>query len=242
VSLAGQRVLVMRPRDQAGDLIAALERAGALVTAIPILAIAPPPDPNPLAEAQATLSAYDWVALSSANAARALIGNRSLPPAHPRWAVVGAQTARVLREAGRAPDLIAEPSTGEGLASALIDHGVEGQRILIPQGDRASGQWVEALRRAGARVTLVPAYRVQGPDDEAKRALRGAIAQGLDWIIVTSPSSFQELLGAVGSVPSETRLAAIGPTSAAAIRAAGYEVAAEAATPGPTGLIAAIQG
>ena len=69
--LFGRRVVVTRPRAQAGVLAALLEEQGADVIAFPTIALAPPADPAPLARAVAAAGTYDWILFTSVNGVRA---------------------------------------------------------------------------------------------------------------------------------------------------------------------------
>ena len=89
--LFGKTVVVTRARHQASALASALEERGAQVLEFPAIEIAPPTDPQPLAEAVAGIEAYRWVVLTSANGVDAFsprprpsASTRAAWPA-PRW-------------------------------------------------------------------------------------------------------------------------------------------------------------
>ena len=99
--LAGLRVVVTRAAAQGGGLVRAFEAAGARVETLPLLEVVPPADPVPLAEAVGRLTSFDWVVLTSANAAAPLAAALPGPwPPGVRVAVVGPATARAAREQG----------------------------------------------------------------------------------------------------------------------------------------------
>src|SRR2546427_9514681 len=58
--LFGRRIVVTRPRAQAGALADQLEAKGAEVITFPAIAIAPPADPAPLERAGAAAGGYGW--------------------------------------------------------------------------------------------------------------------------------------------------------------------------------------
>src|SRR3989442_1728910 len=68
--LFGRRVVVTRPRAQAGELARLLEDVGAEVILFPTIAIAPPRDPEALERAVARAAQYDWVVFTSPNGVR----------------------------------------------------------------------------------------------------------------------------------------------------------------------------
>src|SRR5262249_58772105 len=71
--LFGKRVLVTRPRHQAGDLVRRLEALGAAATVLPVVEIADPADWGPVDSALEGLSRYHWLAFTSANGVEALL-------------------------------------------------------------------------------------------------------------------------------------------------------------------------
>jgi len=213
-------VVVTRP--EAGELAAALERAGFEVAHVPLIAVEPPDDGGAaLAGALSRLGGFEWLVVTSANGARAVGAAAAAAPAV-RLAAVGAATARVLEGlAGRAVDLVARDQRAAGLLAELPD--VAGS-VLVAQADRASGEVVAGLRDRGVDVEAVTAYRTvaRAPSAGELEWLRTA-----DAIVLASPSAAESLRAAT-SIDPATRLVAIGPTTAAAVRAFGLPVTTSA--------------
>jgi uroporphyrinogen III methyltransferase/synthase len=166
--LSGKTIALLRAQGQGGDLARGFDELGARLLEVPMIAIAPPEDPRPLRAAIEALATFEWIALTSPNAANAfadaLEAARAAAP--PRIASVGPGTTRALAERGLAVALEAEASLQEGLARALVAAGVAGRRVLVPQADRAREALEQALEAAGASVTAVVAYRtVEGAGD-----------------------------------------------------------------------------
>lgn len=236
-----------RPREQAAELVSGLEALGAEVRVIPTIAIAPPEDWAGLDACLERLDAYAWVAFTSVNAVEAFFGrlaSRRLSEGI-RLAAVGGRTAEAMAALGHPAHLVAEVATAEGLAATLRSRTeLVGQRVLFPRGDRARETLSVLLREAGAQVEDPIAYRtLSGMAPAAVSALREALAhEAFDWIALTSPSTWSELLKAIAPerVPPGVRLAAIGPSTARAIRESGYAVGCEAREPGVPGLLEAI--
>jgi uroporphyrinogen-III synthase len=156
--LAGRRVLVTRPKEQAGDLADRLAALGAQPILCPTVRIVPPADFGPLDDALKHLDAYDWVIFTSVNgvsfftermAAMALdlgvLRHRQL-----RLAAIGPATAAALAAHG----LIVSFMPGEYVAEAILAGigDVSGQRILLPRADIARKALADGLRGMGALV------------------------------------------------------------------------------------------
>src|SRR5262249_55217613 len=137
--LHGYRVLVLRPRAQAGELVRRLREQGAETLELPAIHIAPPPGFAPLDEALVKLGSYDWVVFTSQNAVAAVFeriaagGRDARAFGRARVCAIGVETARSLREHGVAPDLIPDEAVAEGLVAAFAAEDVEGQRFLLPR-------------------------------------------------------------------------------------------------------------
>lgn len=255
--LAGRCVVVTRAAEQSSELAGRLEALGAEVLALPLVAFAPAADPAPLDRALAELPNFDWLFLTSRNAVR-FFADRGratgleLPALlapdrpRPRVAAVGHATERAAREHGWRVDHVSAGKSGLDLARELAEE-VRGRRVLLPRSDRASAELPKALATAGADPVDVIAYRTL-PAASLDPAVLGRIERGqADVVSFASPSAFSALLARLGQeksrrVAAATRFAAIGPTTAAAIRRAGFEVAIEAEVSTAEGLAAAIAG
>lgn len=240
--LAGLRMVVTRAAHQAPELAKPLADLGAEVILLPTIGIGPPADPVPLAAAAARAIDYDWLFLTSVNAAEAFLPLVAPSEHRPRVGVVGAATSRRVAELGWRVDVTPPEFTAEALADALQAQEVAGKRILIPVGDLAREILPNALKARGAKVDLVVAYSNQPPSGTAARARSLYIAGAApDWSTFVSPSAFDNLVEMTGSDPlRRSRIASIGPTTSAAVRARGLKVAAEPAEHTVLGLVAAI--
>lgn len=244
--LAGWRVLVPRPAGRADEVAALLRSRGATPWHVPLIDVRPMTRSAGMRAAVRALAAgdYQWVALTSAAAVRALratageIGMTLSVGGGTRVAAVGAATARAARAAGLAVDLVPPPpGSGAALAAAWPAE-PPGRTVLLPRSDLAAADLPDALRAGGHRVVEVCAYRTEpaAVPGEARAALRdGAV----DAVLLTSPSTARAL-AAIGVAPG-TRLIAIGEPTAGALRDTGLGVHGIAAEPSAAGLVAALQ-
>lgn len=249
-ALAGRHIAITRPPEQAAQLARLLEDAGARVTVLSSIAIAPLEETSALDAVVQRLAqggrAYDWVVFTSVNGVRAL--DQRLAALGWDWGVlrgpavaaIGPATAQALEAHGITPALVPDEYVAEGILRGIGN--VAGKRMLLLRADIARKTLAEELRREGAEVDEVAAYQtVVAPPDAA--LLRHLLdTDRPDAITFTSSSTVRGLvqsLDAAGYVASETltgiALACIGPVTAGTLREHGLEpalVAGEYTMPG----------
>ena len=231
--LDGRRVAVTRGKGGEDPLSGRLRDLGARVLDVPAIAVAPPASWDEFDAAVHDLWQYDWIAFASATAVEATLSRivalgLEPPPVGTRLAAVGKATAQHLQERLRAPDLIPEQATGAALAGAMAPH-MRGRRVLVPRAAEGRPDLVEGLVAAGADVVAVPCYRTVPSSPEAVAPLGNSLLDGrIDAVTFASPSAVKSVLAALGAraaMLDRCALAAIGPTTAAAIRESGLRVA-----------------
>jgi len=236
--LFGRRVVVTRPRAQAGGLADLLEEQGAEVIPFPTIAIASPPEPDALARAVDAAAEYDWIVFTSANGVRAFFdrfaaGERDLRElARVRLAVIGPETANELRRRLLRPAVQPAEYRAEGLLAAFAAEELRGARILLPRAAGARAILPETLRARGAQVDEVIAYRAVPPLDADVDGLRAALEAGrLDALTFTSSSTVRNFGALLGEAELKRLVrdgrpvvACIGPVTAATARECGLPV------------------
>lgn len=239
--LEGKRVVVTRAPEQAQEFVKRLEEMGAEVLLCPVVTFSDPDDFGPLDGALRGLENFDWILFTSANAVRFLckrcralgVDCRGLQTPRPMVASVGPATAHVAREEGLRVDHVPSRHSGKALAEELWG-AVTGRKVLLPRSARAGGELPTALRSAGAEVVEVIAYRTAGPSPSGSDVLECIRTGKVDVVTFASPSAFHNFAEAVGAdvlreLAAHATLAAIGPTTAGAIREAGLRAGIEAA-------------
>lgn len=192
MSLADKTIVVTRPREQAGELGAAIEKLGGRTYYFPLLEIHPVADQTPLLAAARDLASYSLAVFVSPNAVA-----HALP---------------LLLAQGAWPDTVRPVAVGPGTAQALADAGIHGclyprdrydseALLALPElaADRIAGKGViifrgnggrellgETLEVRGARVIRVACYQRSGPATDKADLVARLKTGKIDGITVSS--------------------------------------------------------
>lgn len=213
-----------------------LRQLGYVVHAVPTVVTEPLPFASP------ELGRFDWVVVTSATGARALL-DRVPRPAVPalRWAAVGPRTAAALAERGITAAAVPEESLGVNVAAAMAQvQPLGGLRVLLARADAAAADLPAALRAAGAAVEELPVYHTVVGPEASRPGVAAALADTrLAGAVFASGSAVRGLLRLGGEAARRVPAVTIGPATTAVAEEEGLEVVAEAARPGVEELAAA---
>ena len=200
-----------------------------------------------------SIESFDWIFFTSANAVQAVerrgeeLG-RSLNalPKLPPAAAVGPATSGAAEAAGFSVEYVAAEHSGAGLARELGEE-LRGRKVLLPRSDRANPDLPAALRKCGALVTEVVAYRNLPPSGTDREKVEECLKNGVDGILFYSPSAVQNFLELLGrermaSFQGRVLMVAIGPTTANALSGAGIQRIARAADTTTKAVVEALEG
>ena len=180
--LAGLKIAVTRPRDQAAPLARRIEQAGGIPLLFPLLDIAPVADQSALHEQIFRLAQFDLAIFISPNAVQygmAAIRAAGEIPASLKIATVGQGSAKALHELGIAEVIApAEHFDSEGLLALPELQNVAGWRVLILRGDGGRELLGDTLRARGATVEYAACYRRSKPQQDIA-ALLDAVPDAL---------------------------------------------------------------
>jgi uroporphyrinogen-III synthase len=230
--LQGKRVLVTRPRAQAGELVRRLRALGAVPIAFPTIRIAPPTDRYAALDAALRqLVTFDWVVFTSVNGVMhvwrrvAALGLDSSTLAPLRLAAIGPATARALSGRGLRVDVVPDRYVAEALLAAIPQP--TGQRFLLPRAAGARDLLQTGLQAAGAEVVEVYAYRT-APAELSPRAL-AMLDSGVDVLTFTSSSTVRHFVTQVGAARAQALamralVVAIGPITAGTAHELGLRI------------------
>ena len=238
--LAGRTVVVTRAASQANEFLTILEEYGAKVICCPTIEIKEPDNYDRLDEAIDHLYGYDWVILTSTNAAefflrRLLHFNRAASDLDDlRVCAIGEATAERLRAAQVHVDVVPSTAKAEGVFVALQEFvgGVEkihGLNILLPRAAIGRDYLPKALVNAGARVDIVTAYQTVIPSDVDRGRLSAMLAGSADCIAFTSSSTVKNLAllfdtHDLSNILQSLKVACIGDVTAATAAEYGLKV------------------
>jgi uroporphyrinogen III methyltransferase/synthase len=238
--LFGKRIVVTRSREQAAELVDLLEALGAEPIEAPMIRVAPPDDYGPLDKAVASAGTYDWIVFTSANAVEAFMRRLTVGDGDirdlkgVRLVAIGPATAERLARHGLKVDLRPEESRAEAIVQSLRDLGdIKGRRFLLPRADIAREVLPDELRRSGADVTEVIAYRTVLAEVEREGdpdIYRMLLEKRIDVVTFTSASTvknFVQIFGAeqAPDLLNATKVASIGPVTAEAAEQYGIRTA-----------------
>ena len=227
-------VIVTRPRGQATAWVQALADQGLQARSLPLIDIAPAPDPAAVHQAWERLAWLDFVMFVSANAVEHFF---ALRPAHAHWppglraGCTGPGTAAALRTCGLSPQAIAQPAPGEPSESEALWRQLAGQpwggrRVLVVRGEDGRDWLAQQFDRAGAKVEFLAAYQRCAPalDLPALQLLAAAVADPAShvWLFSSSEAVARLRAMAPGADWSVGRAVATHARIADAARAAGF--------------------
>jgi uroporphyrinogen III methyltransferase/synthase len=250
--LGGRRIVVTRAREQAGDLVRALEALGAEVVPTPMIRIEPVADLEPLRRALADLPRYRWIVFTSQNTVQVVCDQLPAWGHSPRVfrrtsvAAIGPATADALTRQGISVVVLPDDYVAESLVAAIAAHEASdlvGARVLLPQAATARDTLAEGLRALGAVVDVVPVYRTTPALGDGTALAAEILGGRIDVITFTSSSTVHHFVTAVGDAAVRSgrfSTAVIGPITAETARSYGIVVAIEAAEHTTTGLVNAL--
>jgi uroporphyrinogen III methyltransferase / synthase len=251
--LLGKRIVVTRARKQASDLVVRLTDLGAECLECPTIEVVPPETWAPLDRAIADLYDYHWVVFTSVNGVTYFFDRlfekgldvRAL--GHLKTCAIGPATAARLRSFGLNTDVLPDSYRAESIIDAFGEKRIRNDKILLPRATEARPILPVELRRMGAVVEEVPAYRTRAVDDPDGALIESLENGAVDMVTFTSSSTvqnFKRLLppDRFRELTAGLTIASIGPITTETARELGFNVHLTAETYTIEGLCDAILG
>ncbi|HOX56144.1 MAG TPA: uroporphyrinogen-III C-methyltransferase [Candidatus Paceibacterota bacterium] len=238
--LFGQRIVVSRAREQAGQLSRRLQELGAEVMEVPTIKLDPPTRRQNLVDALLELNAYDWLVFTSPNGVTKFFeyffkqfhDMRDLGGA--RIAAVGPATAGKLKDLHLQVDLMPDEALGSEIAKAFAKfESIENLKICLLRAEVANRELPEALEQLGAIVDDIACYQTVPDTEDTTGAAASLLAIGADWVLFTSGSTVRNFharfdLPALLRKFPQLKTAAIGPETSKALAELGLTPTLEA--------------
>ncbi len=225
--LFGKRILVTRPREQANELAQRLVQLGAVPYVLPVIALRPPENWEPVDHAITQLHSFAWLVFTSANGVHAFLkrifglGHDIRVLANVKIAAIGPKTAAALQVYHLRADAIPEMFQSEHLAATLLKLLQPSDRVLLVRAEQGR----DVLRReltSRCRVEQIAVYSqenaIAANDPVLDHIRRGEV----EFITLTSSNIAKALVRGLDA----TSLGACGP--------ARYAWSRSARSPAPT--------
>ncbi len=231
----GKTILITRAREQSSDFATRLRTLGAEVVEFPTIEIVPPLRWEGLDRAICQLKSYDWIIFTSANGVHffwqrfiAQSRNHRLP-SFLKVCAIGPATARQLKRKGVFIDYMPKEFVAEAILKGFEKMSPGGTRILLARAKVARDILPKGLRKMGAVVDVVEAYRTVKPKGGSKKLKQLLTDGGIDVITFTSSSTvnhFSKLLKKedLKKILKNMAIACIGPITALTAKELGMKV------------------
>ena len=232
--LAGKKILITRAREQSVEFATLLKKTGAEVIEFPTIEIAPPLRWKDLDRALHQLKSYDWLIFTSANGVHFFWqrlkekGKIRLPSAI-KVCAIGPATANQIKEKKISVDYMPKEFIAEAILDGFGKMFINGKRILLARAKKARDILPRGLRKMGAEVDVVEAYRTVRPKGGSKRLRQILIEGKIDVITFTSSSTvihFVELLKKenLKKLLKGIPIACIGPVTSRTVKRLGMKI------------------
>jgi uroporphyrinogen-III synthase len=114
------------------------------------------------------------------------------------------------------------PEAGDGRSAVAPPGPLAGVGVAITRGEGPDGPLSAALRALGARVLDWGSIAFGPPEDTGPLEVALERLPEFDWVVFSSPRAVDAVVSRVVEAPAGVRCAAVGPSTAASLRAAGW--------------------
>lgn len=253
--LFGKKIIVTRAREQASDFLAKLLELGANGIEFPTIEIVPPDTYAPLDKAIKELKNYDWILFTSVNGVKYFfkrvheLGGDVRCLMNIKVGAIGPKTAEAIQKKGIIPDLVPDEYRAEAVVKAFRNFDTKELKILLPRASQAREVLPDELRKMGADINVVDAYRTVTPGYKSNEVRSMFESGGINMVTFTSSSTVTNFMNMFGTETEQLKswlkkvdIASIGPITSDRARKLGLNVNVEAKDYTIAGLTEAILG
>ncbi len=230
--LLGKRIVITRARAQASDLVRKLTEMGADCLECPTIEVVAPDSWKPLDQSIDNIKQYDWLVFTSVNGVRyfferlfkkgldaRVLGNMGT-------AAIGPATEQALLQYGITTDILPQTYQAESVVEAFSREKLKGRKVLLPRAKEARAVLPEELRRMGAHVDEVTAYRTVQATDNRNTLIEDLKNGKIDMVTFTSSSTAKNFKALLPDGDQEwlnhVTVASIGPITAETAQSLGF--------------------
>lgn len=233
--LHGRTIVVTRAREEASDLALILKRNGAAVIEFPTIETVPPNSWAKLDRAINRLSEYSWLIFTSPRGVGYFLSRLASAGRDVRdlkgvkICAIGPKTAFELERLSIKVNFVPDEYRAEAVVAGLGGQAISGAKILLPRAAKARDIIPQELRKLGATVDVVEAYKTVRPEMDSARILESFRRGEIDAVTFTSSSTVENFARAlepadVAKLLKGVALAAIGPITAQSAERLGLRV------------------
>jgi uroporphyrinogen III methyltransferase/synthase len=249
--LAGKRIVVTRARSQARALAQQIEELGGEVIEFSTIEIHPPEDFYAFDAAVAQIESYDWLMFTSVNAIAPFLSRLQQAGKTVKMleqldvGAIGPETAKELAANGISCCLVPQRYQAEGILDEVTPDLMRGKRVLIPRAAEAREVLPDTLRKWGAGVDVVVAYRTAVPVTDVEPLAKRIRRREVEVITFTSSSTVKNFVRLfnrrkLAHIVNGSAIACIGPVTAYTVEQLGGHAAIVATEFTIPGLVSAI--
>ncbi len=229
--LSGKRILVTRAREQAGRLAGKIEEFGGEAIEVPTIRITGPDSFEAFDSALDRLDTFGWLVFTSTNGVQAFF--RRMKTRHIdirrlagiKICAVGEATEGELSALGLNAEYVPESYNSESLLKGLLEKIVPGEKILLARADIAGSELPMLLKDSGMELEDLIVYKTVLNHNNRDEIIKIIEDGSVDLITFTSSSTVKNLVSIIGeentAILANTRVACIGPVTAAAAQELG---------------------
>ena len=228
--LFAKKILVTVPSEEQARLNALLEGQGAECIEMPLIEIKQLSDYSALDAAIRQIEKFNWLIFTSQNGVRYFKKRlRSLKKdirvlKGVKVACIGPKTKMAVQNLGIRIDVSPKEFTQEGLVDSFKKINIKGKNILIARAEEARDVLPDSLKKMGANVSVLAAYKAQ----LKKEKHQPGFLKDLDLVTFTSSSCVEGFLRnfskkEILSRQNRFKIASIGPITSQTLRRHGLK-------------------
>jgi len=248
--LAGEKILLTCALEQASKIKEKLEKFGAEVFNLPTIRIVPPKSYRHLDEAIGEIENYQWIIFTSQNAVDFFF-QRYRKKKRP-WEIlrkikigaIGPATRKKIKKYHLEVAFEPKKYTSRELVKNFKSKNLEmrGTKILLPRADIAPEWLPQKLKKFGAQVTRVVAYRTIRERKVPFRIKKMLRTGEIDFVIFTSSSTVKNFFSLIPKeyLHPKIKFVSIGPVTTETAKELGLKIKIQAKEHTTDGLVKAI--